>query len=165
MLKEIKIGDTLLLVDAAATANYRTPYNEPCDCAACRNYFHAVESRKSLLSFLKKFGIDAGRPEEIAWWGEDVASKTLEYHVWYSVCGEMKGADISRKLPDAMIEITRPGKEDVFPNTGRGDPYFWISFTVRLPWVSNEDMGELFKPAPRSTLWQKIKTMFSIRAK
>ncbi len=82
----ISFGGQSPAIDVDANKTYYQT-NALCDCVACQSFRKQVKKRyPRLTAFLEKFGVDAGRPDDILWVGED-ESPSYEC-VSYSVAGE-----------------------------------------------------------------------------
>lgn len=124
-------------VDVEKTKAYYNTHSL-CNCGCCRNYFLQIKERLPKLdAFLKEFGVDIARPDEIA--SAEMDGYIDYLCVDYTVCGKVEKMgkyeiDISDNL-FVRIVIT-----DGFasPNEQTGI-YFTISvMQINLPWALNE---------------------------
>ncbi len=143
MLEEKTVNNALFFVDKAATRDYKSLYNEPCDCLACANYFQAIRGAEPVTLFLADWGVNVERPEECAHLETDFSAKTLDYTVWYSVCGRAPAKECLALADGTTVEIYPPADSDTSPNTDRDAPFFWLRLTIRLPWLLAENIKEV----------------------
>ena len=143
------INDRSFLIDKYATSHYITQYNEPCDCAYCRNYFRAIQENFVVLDFLSKLSVNVGRPEECMEIETNYSTKMLHYIVWYSVTGQTENSVTVNLSDDITVKISLSSDNRLSPNTDHIDDYFWICIDLWLPWAMDEDISK-FKSSEKS---------------
>ncbi len=106
-----------------------------CDCESCRNYYAQIKDKfPKLDAFLREFGVDISRPDEI--FSVEMKDYIDYINVDYTVCGSIKSMgqheiDIHDNLSLSVI-IT---EGFACPNEQTGE-YFTISVTnIKLPRV------------------------------
>lgn len=140
----IQKADDVFSVDTGQTEKYYETHSL-CDCGCCRNYYAQIGGRfPKLDAFLREFGVDMAKPDEISSVEMD---DSIDYiRVDYTVCGSIQAMgqseiDIEDALP-LKIVIT-----DGFasPNEQTGT-YFTISVMgIELPWVLDEPFPKPMK--------------------
>lgn len=120
--------------------------NQLCDCLACKNYYSIIDKCcPKLVSFLRAFGIDATRPDELSWLEENLSEQTVSYEAMYSVKGFVTTGD-TFQLGQAKTRIDDLevcfGECD-FPN-GWNTKCYGIRVFVVLPWEQDEPYTDWF---------------------
>ncbi len=140
-LQTMEINSTQIVFDKQKTKEYRTNYNNPCDCQDCRNYYKNIENNTELLDFLEKFGIDFNRAEEVFSWDLDNNINSLIHHeAYYGVFGNIEGEEF--EFEKFGIEISFAKAVSV-PHDREGE-YFWICIKGDFSYVLEEER-EIFE--------------------
>ena len=156
MVETIMFAGKTFLVDKEATKNYRTKFNEPCDCLTCRNYFVAVQKCPEVLQFLETFHIDVCRTEDCMHLETYFETNLLQYIIWYSVCGTATESVTIELCDEVEAKVYPPSEKEYSPNTGQKGEYFWVELYCMLPWTLPDDIG-LLKPPVKPTLLEKVR--------
>ena len=140
-LQTMEINSTQIVFDKNKTKEYRTEYNNPCDCQNCRNYYKIIEKNTELLDFLEGFGIDYKCTEEVFYWdlGDDINS-LICHEGYYGVFGNINGEDFEIDKFGVKISFAK----DVSVPRDREGEYFWICIIGDFPYVLDEGR-EIFK--------------------
>lgn len=141
----VKFGENVFNADVEENKEYYLN-NQLCDCLACKNYYAVISrSYPKLASFLREFGVDATRPDELSWVGESFSQHTVFYEAMYTVKGYPLKGDISQ-LGREKINIDNAdiyfGECD-FPNN-RNTKCFGIHIAVILNWEQEESYDDWF---------------------
>ena len=164
------------LVDIEKTKEY---YNkqELCECAGCRNYYAQVKEKFPWFdAFLKEFGVDITRPDEISWYDND--NKICYIFVGFTACGKVLNDEdyefIIEDKPKVKCVISN-GKDPFgcFPNSQEGNYFEIVIEEFSLPWVLDESYSETFSTnniisrvnSNSTTLFNRTKTIFKKREK
>ena len=140
-LQTMEINSTQIVFDKNKTKEYRTNYNNPCDCQDCRNYYKNIENNIELLDFLGKFGIDFNRAEEVISWDLDNNKNSLIHHeAYYGVFGNVEGEEFDFEKFGVEISFA---KVVSVPNDREGE-YFWICIKGDFTYVLEEER-EIFE--------------------
>lgn len=109
-----------------------------CDCGCCRNYYAQIKNKLPKLNeFLRNFGVDISRPDEIM---SDEMDTYIDYfNVDYTVCGNIQSmGDYDIKIYDDLLLSIAFTNGFSTPNEQAGE-YFTISvMQIKLPWVLDE---------------------------
>lgn len=136
---------------------YKTQEDMLCDCIGCRNYYTQIKSTFPILDkFLKDFGIDIEKPDEIESIDND---NTIQYIMaGYTVCGTIDtNEEIQFSINDSQPIRVTINQGFCFPN-GQADNYFNIIIdNFSLPYILDEPIGD-FKP--KSKILHTIKSLF-----
>ncbi len=132
VLQEIEINSTRILFDAQMTKAHRTQRNTPCDCQDCRNFYKLTEDNTELAAFLREFGIDIDRTEEVV--SFDADDKLIHHEAYYGVFGRIEGEEIAFDRFGVKISFL---KGAIVPSD-RTEEYFWIRIEGNFPYVLEE---------------------------
>ncbi len=125
-------------IDIEKTKEYYTTHSL-CDCVGCRNfYIQAKEKYPSLDNFLRKFGVDISKPDEISW--GDIIDGELDYiTVHYTVNGKISETDGYEIDISDSTSVSVLVKNGYVPNNQETEDYFLLSvFGVSLPYILDE---------------------------
>ncbi len=110
-----------------------------CDCFGCRNFYIQAKKKYPLLNdFLKKFGVDISKPDEISW--GDLIEDELDYIiVHYTVSGKIVDTDkYEVDIADTTF-LSLVIENGYVPNNRETDDYFNISvYGILLPYILDE---------------------------
>lgn len=135
-LKTIEINSLKITFDKNKTKEYRTDYNNTCDCQNCRNYYKNIESNAELLGFLERFGIDFNHAEEVFSWNSGDDKRALVHHEgYYGVFGKIEGEDFDLEKYGVKISFSK----EAFVPCDRDGEVFWICISGDFPYVLNEE--------------------------
>lgn len=138
------------------TVEYYTE-QDLCDCIGCRNYYKQIKQFFPLLdNFLKEFGVDIEKPDEIEWYNND---NEIQYIMaGYTVCGSIdNNEELQLDINDSQLIRVKINQGNYFPN-GQANIYFNIIIdNFSLPYILDEPIGD-FKP--KSKILQRIKSLF-----
>lgn len=102
-----EIGIYRLNVDTEQTNSfYKAKHGISCTCDGCRNFVKAVyQLPNDVASFLKQFGIDAGKPAEMsAVYASD--DNSIFYDGFYHICGTiLDGTEPWVKVTDKQFRL------------------------------------------------------------
>lgn len=151
----VRQGDCVFSVDVENTEKYYAA-QALCDCPYCRNYYAQIASALPQLSaFLRVFGADALRPDEVS--SIEVGDHIAYLSVDYTVCGTIDA------MPQNETDICGDPPIHVAFTDGfvsknvQTEAYFTVSVTdLSLPWV----LDEPFPTAARERVSAKIKRLF-----
>ena len=137
------------LADIKKTKEYYRK-QQLCECPGFRNYYAQAKEKFPLFdAFLKEFGIDITRPDEIFWYDND--NKVYYTLVGFTVCGKkLNDEDNEFIIEDKLkVKCVVSNGEDRFgniPNSQTGD-YFQIADVEEfsLPWVLDESYSKAFE--------------------
>ena len=131
----IKKAEYVFSVNTEQTEKYYETHSL-CDCGYCRNYYAQIKDKlPKLTAFLKEFGADISKPDEI--WSVETDGFITYINVDYTVCGSIESAgqceiDIYDNLSVAVTDGF------TCPNEQSGN-YFTISVGgIELPWALDE---------------------------
>ena len=151
----IKKNKYIFSVDIEKTQEYYKTHSL-CNCVCCRNYYAQIkEQLPKLDAFLREFGIDVSRPDEI---GSIEMEDYIDYlSADYTACGKVEKFDkYEIEIHDNLLLSIIVNDGFSSPNEQTGD-YFTISVTgIRLPWV----LDEPFPKPTKSKFVNKIKQFF-----
>lgn len=124
--------------DKAKTAEYYKN-QQLCDCIGCRNFYVQIKSElPSLNDFLKDFGVDIEKPDEIEWLKN---KHNINYIMaGYTVCGtlsENKENHIVIKDKQSIDVIIRNGVYS-FPNLQKENYFEIIVSGFQLSYILSE---------------------------
>ncbi len=155
----IEINSVKVSFDKEKTQNNITPYNEPCDCQDCRNYYKNIESNIELREFLSQFGIDYLRTEEVMSYELRLNDKDSPIHsmAYYDVFGYLE-KEFSIKKGDCTILFKK--NSDVNVGHEVNDEYFWIVLDMVIPYVLEEER-ELSYVSDKISVFTKIRELIS----
>ena len=155
-MQYIEINSVKVFFDKEKTQNNITPYNEPCDCQDCRNYYKNIESNKELREFLGQFGIDYLRSEEVISYdlGEEKDS-LIKSMAYYDVFG-----NIEKEFSIEKDGYTISFEKNANINVGHevDEEYFWIVLDVVIPYMLEEER-ELSYISDEKNIFLKIKEL------
>jgi len=154
-LQTMEINAVKITFDKEKTNQYRTQWNEPCDCQDCRNFYKNMEQNTELVAFLSAFGIEIPYAEEVFSWDVEPLIHS-EGH--YCVFGCI----------EAEFSVQKYGVTVSFQNgasapCGKMGAYFWIVVESDVPYVLDEarDVSPPFWGDNRAArIFKKIKTVF-----
>lgn len=137
IVTKIQKDEYLFTVDVEKTQEYYKTHSI-CECIYCRNYYAQIKNKLPKLNdFLKEFGVDISRPDEIMSVETD---NYIDYiNVDYTVCGNIKSmGKYEIDLYDDMFLSIVITDGFASPNEQTGE-YFTISvMQVKLPWVLDD---------------------------
>ncbi len=110
-----------------------------CDCVGCRNFYIQAKEKYPLLNnFLKKFGVDISKPDEISW--GDVTDGELDYIVvYYTVNGKILETDKYEIDISDTTFLSVVVENGYVPNNQETEDYFVISvYGILLPYILDE---------------------------
>lgn len=150
-----------LFVELKDTVEYYTD-QDLCDCTGCRNYYRQIKDSFPILDeFLKQFGVDIEKPDEIEWFNYN---NEIQYIMaGYTVCGTMDtNEELQFNISDSQLIRVKINQENYFPNAhDDSDNYFNIIIdNFSLPYILDEPLGD-FKP--KSEILQRIKRLFKFK--
>lgn len=133
----IQKDEYVFLVDIEKTEEYYKTHSL-CECICCRNYYAQIKNKlPELAEFLKEFGVDISKPDEIMSVEMD---DYIDYlNVDYTVCGNVKSmGEYEIDIYDNLFLSIVITEGFASPNEQTGE-YFTISVTkIELPWVLDE---------------------------
>ncbi len=130
-LQTIEINSVKITFDKEKTNEYRTSFNQPCDCQWCRNYYKHIENNTELLGFLESFGVDYRYAEEIVSYDLEDKNDGLIYHEGsYGVFGNIDNEICFEKFGVKVSFL----KSATAP-CDREDAYFWICIEGDFPYI------------------------------
>lgn len=134
-MSEISINSSKLIYDKEKTKTCGVKC-DPCDCRGCRNYFENIKANPKLCDFIKSFGLNPFRPDEVIYFSlEDNNSSPLFYEVYYGICGKIVGEEISFKEYGVDISF----KKSVNLLTETSSDNFWLVINKNYPYVLKEE--------------------------
>ena len=134
-LQAIEINSTEIIFDKNKTEEYRTDYNNPCNCQNCRNYYKNIESNTELLKFLEGFGVDFNHAEEVFSWNLSNDRNSLIHHEgYYGVFGNLEGEDFDLEKYGVKISFAK----DVYVPCDREGEFFWICISGDFSYILKE---------------------------
>ena len=137
-------ADDVFSVDAEQTQRYDEAHSL-CDCGYCRNYYAQIKGKLPKLdAFLREFGVDMAKPDEISSVETD---DSIDYiRVDYTVCGSVQVMGQGTiHIEDALLLETAITDGFASPNEQTGT-YFTISVMgIELPWVLDEPFPKSMK--------------------
>ena len=151
---EIKKDNAVFWLDYEKTQTYYETHSV-CDCCCCRNLYAQIKKvAPNLDAFLKTFGVDISRPDEI---GSTEMKDYIDYlFVGYTVTGKMITPEFyETEIDDLTVTISAGNAPyEWFPHE-QTEPCFFISVSgLSLPWVLDE-------PFPKQeTIKDKFKKIF-----
>lgn len=132
---EITINSSKLIYDKEKTKTYQSNFN-PCNCQGCRNYFENIKANTKLCDFLKGFGLNPFRPDEVIYFSLDEQQDSLIfYEVYYGIYGKISGVEISFKEYGVNISF----KRSVNILTETSSDYFWLVINKNYPYILKEE--------------------------
>ncbi|MBQ8783726.1 MAG: hypothetical protein IJZ57_08150 [Clostridia bacterium] len=159
-LQSTEINSVRISFDKDKTKEYRTNYNNPCDCQDCRNYYKNIESNGALLEFLSDFGIDYKRTEEVFSWDlENNSNSLIHSEGYYGVFGKIEGDEFSIEKFGTKIIFAKGAN---VPSDRTGD-YFWICVEADFPYILDEErelQKNCFRQSEKSGFVEKVKAIF-----
>lgn len=163
-LQTTEINNVIITFDKEATQNYKTGFNEPCDCQDCRNFYKNIENNGALKEFLDEFGIDHRYTEEVFSWEKDYLIHSEGY---YSVFGGFDEEDFSFEKFGVNISFNRRATVPYDKRTGvphdRSGEYFWIIVSSDFPYVLEEKRERVvvsLDNSRKNNLFERIKVKF-----
>ncbi len=134
-------------VDIEKTKEYYSQHSL-CDCVGCRNFYEQITQKYlHLNNFLKQFGVDISRPDELGW--DDLSNGTLGYHfAAYTVCGSILEQDkYEIDIQDNTFISIVADSNKASPNEQENDDYFVLMiYGIQLPYIINEPLVLETKP-------------------
>lgn len=135
-LQTVEINSVKITFDRDKTKDYRTDFNNPCDCQNCRNFYKHIENNAGLVKFLSDFGIDYNCTEEVFSWDLGNDKDSLIHHEgYYGVFGKIKGDEFDFEKCGVKITFAKGAS---VPCDRTGD-CFWISIEGDFPYVLDEE--------------------------
>lgn len=140
----IQRADYVFSVDTEQTQQYYETHSL-CDCGCCRNYYAPIKDKLPKLdAFLREFGVDISKPDEISSVETD---DSIDYiRVDYTVCGSVQAMGQGAiDIEDALLLEVAITDGFASPNEQTGT-YFTISvMSIELPWVLDEPFPKSVK--------------------
>ena len=159
-LQTVELSSVEITFDKGKTKEYRTDFNKPCDCQACRNYYKHVGNNLELVAFLNEFGIDYNCTEEVFSWDLGNDKDSLIHHEgYYGVFGKIEGEEFEFERFGVKITFQK-GASVPCNRTGE---YFWICIEGDFPYILDEerDLPITFsQKLQKSNIISKIKAIF-----
>lgn len=159
-LQSIVINSVQITFDKDKTKEYRTNYNNPCECQNCRNYYKNIENNGALLEFLSDFGIDYKYTEEVFSWDLGNNSDSLIHHEgYYGVFGRIEGDGFSTEKFGTKIIFAKSAN---IPHDRQGD-YFWICIDADFPYLLDEKRDlpiSFYQKIREGSIIKRIKNLF-----
>lgn len=135
-MSEMIINSSKLIYDKEKTKDYEINSCDPCDCQGCRNYFLNIQSSTQLCDFLMEFGINPALPDEVIYFSlEDKKNSPISYDVYYGICGEILGEEVTLEKYDVTISFKKG--VNILKETS-GD-YFWLVINKSYPYILKEE--------------------------
>ena len=135
MITKIAKEDYLFAVDRDKTSRYYASYSR-CECEGCKNFYRQIRGRfPKLEEFLREFGINISKPEEMLWLDDDAH---VEYTPYYTVAGNIEKIGSRRICYDGLdLKFYPSENQEISIPTERTEPYFVIAvFGIVLPWLA-----------------------------
>ena len=147
---KIPLLDWQFEVDIAATrAHTAQNASDHCECAYCKNFYEALDvTYPSLAPFLSQFGVDLNGPSEL------MPFEPTLVLACYRVFGEILQWGRTELSVDG-ISITPEAGED-------GSFFLWVG-EAALPWLQEEDMGDVVSPANLPEFLERMREMWLLR--
>lgn len=149
----IQKDEYIFSVDIEKTKEYYKTLSL-CDCPYCRNYHKQIKDKLPKLdAFLKEFGVNLSKPDEIFSIEMD---NYIDYNVYYTVCGNIKsmGKPEINLYDHSLLDIAIT--DDFSPPNEQTEAYFVISVMgIKLPWVLEEPF-----PTTKEKISEKLKNYF-----
>lgn len=140
----IQRADDVFSVDTEQTQRYDEAHSL-CDCGYCRNYYAQIKGKLPKLgAFLREFGVDMAKPDEIS--GVETDDSIDYIRVDYTVCGSVQVVGQGTiHIEDALLLEAAITDGFASPNEQTGT-YFTISVMgIELPWVLDEPFPKSMK--------------------
>ena len=162
-LQTLEINSVKIAFDKEKTKEFRTDFNQPCDCQYCRNYYKHIADNKELVAFLREFGIDYNCGEEVFSWDLGNDTDSLIHHEGsYCVFGKIEGEEFDFEKFGVKIKFQ---KSACIPCDRIGE-YFWICIEGDFPYILTEarDLPVSFSQRiQNANIVRKVKAMFKIK--
>ena len=133
----IQKGGYVFSVDIGRTEEYYRTH-ALCTCGCCRNYYaQAKEMLPELAAFLREFGADIARPDEV--WSIERGGSVVYLSADYTICGTVEVMGVEDIELDGGRRRVAVTDGFVSPSEQTG-PYFTLSLATELtlPWVLDE---------------------------
>ena len=133
-----------------------------CDCPYCRNYYRQIKDKLPKLdAFLKEFGVNISKPDEI--FSIEMDNYIDYINVYYTVCGNIKsmGKHEINLYDHSLLNIAIT--DDFSPPNEQTEAYFVISVMgIKLPGVLEEPFPTTDDPFPttKEKISEKLKNYF-----
>lgn len=137
----IELDGYIFSVDIEKTREYYQK-QEFCECPNCRNCYAQIKDAFPLLGeFLKKFGADIGKPDNIESYDDD-DGKTINYlSTDYTVCGKIVTmGEYEIDIKDSQFLSITVINDFASPNRQGDNDYFTLCVNFfEFPWVLDEE--------------------------